>query len=300
MTRQTFKQNTIALVYDFDGTLSPQPMQEYTVLPELGENPSDFWEECTKEAKKHKADGMLTYMRLLIEKMEANHTHLDKKALRELAKGIEYFPGVETWFKRINEHVKQQSNGKVKVKHYIISAGLKEILDGIKIRKYFEEMYASEYFFDHHDAAKFPTIVINDTSKTQYLFRINKGITDINKSINDYMPENDRPIPFSNMIYIGDGLTDVPCMTVTKNNGGFSIAVHKANSQKSVSVCRSLADGNRIDYYAPANYEKGKKLETRVKLILDLMIAKIMFEKEKFSFQRESNAGQKEANTGNV
>lgn len=195
MTRQTFKQNTIALVYDFDGTLSPQPMQEYTVLPELGEDSSQFWKECTKEAKKHKADGMLTYMRLLIEKMESHHTHLDKKALRNLAKDIKYFPGVETWFDRINEHVREKSNGKVKVQHYIISAGLKEILDGIKIRKHFEKMFASEYYFDHHNAAKFPTIVINDTSKTQYLFRINKGITDINKSINDYMPEKERPIP---------------------------------------------------------------------------------------------------------
>jgi 2-hydroxy-3-keto-5-methylthiopentenyl-1-phosphate phosphatase len=290
MARQTFKQNTIALVYDFDGTLSPQPMQEYTVLPELGENSGDFWKECTEEAKKHKADSMLTYMRLLIEKMESNHTHLDKKALRGLARSIKYFPGVETWFDRINDHVKLASHGKVKVKHYIISAGLKEILDGIKIRKHFEEMFASEYYFDHHSVAKFPTIVINDTSKTQYLFRINKGILDVSHSINDYMPENERPIPFSNMIYIGDGLTDVPCMTVTKNNGGYSVAVYKPSSPKSVSVCRNLAQGNRIDYFAPANYEKGQKLEKRVKLILDMIIAKIMFEKEKFSFQREANS----------
>lgn len=287
MTRQIFKQNTIALVYDFDGTLSPQPMQEYTVLPELGEDSSQFWEECTKEAKRHKADGMLTYMRLLIEKIETHHKHLDKKYLRNLAKDIKFFPGVETWFGRINEHVREKSDGKVKVQHYIISAGLKEILDGIKIRKYFKEMFASEYYFDHHDAAKFPTIVINDTSKTQYLFRINKGITDINKSINGYMPENERPIPFSNMIYIGDGLTDVPCMTVTKNNGGHAVAVHKPNSSNSVTVCRELAHGNRIDYFAPATYEKGKKLEKRVKLLLDVIVSNILFEKEKFSFQRE-------------
>lgn len=129
MTRQIFKQNTIALVYDFDGTLSPQPMQEYTVLPELGEDSSQFWEECTKEAKRHKADGMLTYMRLLIEKIETHHKHLDKKYLRNLAKDIKFFPGVETWFGRINEHVREKSDGKAKVQHYIISAGLKEILD---------------------------------------------------------------------------------------------------------------------------------------------------------------------------
>ena len=285
--RQTFKQNIIALVYDFDGTLSPQPMQEYTVLPELGINANDFWLECKKEAKKYNADGMLTYMRLLIEKIELKHSHLDRKGLRNLAKDIIYFPGVETWFDRINNHVREKSGGKIKVRHYIISAGLKEILEGIKIRQHFEKMYASEYYFDHHDAARFPTVVINDTSKTQYIFRINKGIEDINQSINEYMPESDRPIPFSNMIYIGDGLTDVPCMTVTKNNGGYALAVHKPNSPESASTCRELAKANRIDYFAPANYKKGKRLEKRVKLILDLIIAKIRFQKEQFAFRRD-------------
>lgn len=288
--KHPFRQNTIALVYDFDGTLSPQPMQEYTVLPQLGEDPKKFWAECTNEARKLNADGMLTYMRLLIEKMDSNQAHLDKKSLKNLAKEIEYFPGVETWFDRISDHVKQQSGEKIKIKHYIISAGLKEILSGITIRKHFSNIFASEYFFDHHGAARFPTIVINDTSKTQYLFRINKGIEDVNESINDYLPESERPIPFSNMIYIGDGLTDVPCMTVTKNNGGFSVAVHKPGNKKSLSVCRTLAKGNRIDYFAPANYEKDSALEKRVKLILDVIVAKIMLEKEKFSFQRKLNS----------
>jgi len=285
--RKTFKQNTIALVYDFDGTLCPQPMQEYTVLPELGLTPSAFWEECQCEARKHKADAMLTYMRLLIEKIEARHTHLNKKKLRELAKGIRYFPGVETWFERINRHVKTVSAGRVKVKHYIISAGLKEILEGVAIRRHFAQMYASEYYFDHHDAARFPTVVINDTSKTQYIFRINKGIEDMTHSINEYMPEGERPIPFENMLYIGDGLTDVPCMTVTKNNGGFAVAVHKPRNPESLEVCRKLARANRIDYYAPADYRPGKTLERRVKLILDVIIARIMFHKEQFSFRRD-------------
>jgi 2-hydroxy-3-keto-5-methylthiopentenyl-1-phosphate phosphatase len=284
--RKKFKQNTIAMVYDFDGTLSPQPMQEYTVLPELDVSPQAFWDECQREAKKYSADAMLTYMRLLTEKIEAKQTHLNKKKLRDLAKGIRYFPGVETWFDRINRHVRATSAGKIKIKHYIISAGLKEILEGIKIRQYFERMYASEYYFDHHDAARFPTVVINDTSKTQYIFRINKGIEDINQSINDYMPECERPIPFENMLYIGDGLTDVPCMTVTKNNGGFALAVHKPRNPQSLAVCRKLARAKRIDYYAPADYREGKILEKRVKLILDVIMARIMFHKEQFAFQR--------------
>lgn len=287
--RKLFRQNIIALVYDFDGTLSPQPMQEYTVLPELGEDPAEFWEECEKEAQAHNADSMLTYMRLLIEKMDANQKHLNKKALRELAKDIKYFPGVESWFGRVNEHIRKKSAGKVEVHHYIISAGLKEILDGIKIRRHFNDMFASEYYFDSDDIAKFPTIVINDTSKVQYLFRINKGIVDINQSINEYMPEDDRAIPFSNMIYIGDGLTDVPCMTVTKNNGGHAVAVHKPGNTKSLSVCRKLAQGNRIDYFAPADYSQGTILEKRVLLLLDSIVSNIMVEKEKFAFRNEMN-----------
>jgi hypothetical protein len=264
-------------------------MQEYTVLPELNLSPRAFWDECQQEARKYKADAMLTYMRLLIEKIEAQHTHLNKKKLRNLARSIRYFPGVESWFDRINQHVHSVSAGKIKVKHYIISAGLKEILEGITIRKYFEKMYASEYYFDHHDAARFPTVVINDTSKTQYIFRINKGIEDITRSINDYMPEGERPIPFENMLYIGDGLTDVPCMTVTKNYGGFALAVYKPRNPDSLAVCRKLARADRIDYYAPADYRAGKTLERRVKLILNLIIARIMFHKEQFSFRREMN-----------
>ena len=264
-------------------------MQEYTVLPELDLSPRAFWEECQQEAQKYKADAMLTYMRLLIEKIEAHHTHLDKKKLRHLAMSIRYFPGVESWFDRINQHVHGVSAGKVKVRHYIISAGLKEILEGITIRKHFEKMYASEYYFDHHDAARFPTVVINDTSKTQYIFRINKGVEDITRSINEYMPEGERPIPFENMLYIGDGLTDVPCMTVTKNYGGFALAVYKPRNPESLEVCRKLARADRIDYYAPADYRPGKTLERRVKLILNLITARIMFHKEQFSFRREMN-----------
>ena len=281
-----FKQHTIAMVYDFDGTLSPQPMQEYTVLPELDLSPRAFWDECQREARRHKADPMLTYMRLLIEKIETKHPHLSKKRLRELARDIRYFPGVETWFERINRHVNAVSGGNVKIRHYIISAGLKEILQGVTIRRHFTQMYASEYYFDHHEAARFPTVVINDTSKTQYIFRINKGIEDINDSINEYMPESERPIPFGNMLYIGDGMTDVPCMTVTKANGGFAVAVHKPRHSQSLAVCRELARANRIDYYAPADYRAGKTLERRVKLILDLIVARIRFHREQFAFRR--------------
>jgi 2-hydroxy-3-keto-5-methylthiopentenyl-1-phosphate phosphatase len=285
--QRKFKQNTLAIVYDFDGTLTPKPMQEYTVFTELNVSAKKFWDEVRQEAKRLEACQILTYMRILLEKMEINRAHLTRKKLRNLAKDIEYFPGVETWFNRINEYVKQQSSGSVKIRHYIISAGLKEILNGIKIKRFFHRIYASEYFFDHHEVAKFPTTVINDTIKTQYLFRINKGRENMSESINEYMPEQNRPIPFSNILYIGDGLTDVPCMTVTKNNGGHSIAVYQPSSTKSLSICKELAKAKRIDYYASGDYSEGKKLERRVKVVLNLIISKIALEREKHIFQNE-------------
>jgi 2-hydroxy-3-keto-5-methylthiopentenyl-1-phosphate phosphatase len=282
-----FTRNTLAMVYDFDGTLTPQPMQEYTVLPELGITGEEFWSEVNREVVRTGGDSILTYMRLLVEKIDENKKHLSRDALRKLASNIVYYPGVETWFDRINDYVKTQSAGRVQVRHYIVSAGLSEILEGISIKPHFERIYASQYYFNHHEAACFPTIVINDTSKTQYLFRINKGREESGESINEFMPEDERPIPFEHMLYIGDGLTDVPCMTVVKNYGGFAVAVHNPTSESAVAVCRELVDANRIDFFAPADFKRQRKLEKRVHSILDIIIAKILFEREKFTFKQE-------------
>lgn len=283
-----FTRNILAMVYDFDGTLTPQPMQEYTVLPQLGISGEEFWSEVNAEVERTGGDSILTYMRLLVEKIDLNKKHLSRDALRDLATRIEYFPGVASWFDRINRYVKDKSGGHVRVRHYIISAGLSEILEGVSIKSNFERIYASQYFFNHHEVACFPTIVINDTTKTQYLFKINKGREGSGESINEYMPESERPIPFGNMLYIGDGLTDVPCMTVIKKYGGFAVAVHNPNNQSSVAVCRELVTANRIDYYAPADYSSRSKLEKRVRTILDIIVARILFEREKFSFQQEN------------
>lgn len=281
--------STLAIVYDFDGTLTPQPMQEYTVLPQLGISGAEFWAEVNQEVQRTGGDSILTYMRLLVEKIEANKAHLSREALRQLATGIKYFPGVEGWFDRINAYVEQQSGGTVQTRHYIISAGLGEILEGVSIKDHFTRIYASQYYFDHHEAARFPTIVINDTGKTQYLFRINKGREQALETINEYMPESERPVPFQHMLYIGDGLTDVPCMTVVKNYGGFALAVHKPKNADSIAVCRELADANRIDFYAPADYRPRRILERRVHKVLDLIVARISFELERHRFLQEAN-----------
>ena len=284
--------NTLAIVYDFDGTLTPQPMQEYTVLPELGISGDAFWAEVDAEVKRTGGDSILTYMRLLVEKIEANKAHLSRQALQELAAEIKYYPGVDSWFNRINTYVDRKSGGQTQVRHYIVSAGLSEILEGISIKDHFTRIYASQYYFDHHEAARFPTVVINDTAKTQYLFRINKGREEAFETINEYMPELERPIPFQHMLYVGDGLTDVPSMTVVKKYGGFAVAVHKTRNAASIAVCKNLVDANRIDFYAPADYRASRKLEKRVHKILELIIARISFEREHRAFLKEMGKDQ--------
>lgn len=286
--RRHYVQNTIAIVYDFDGTLSPQPMQEYTVLPELGIPAREFWKEVSKQARETESEGMLVYMRLLIEKAEEKKIHLGKKELSALAKEIQYFQGVETWFSRINNYIKEIGGGKSKVEHYIISAGMKEILEGSSIEKMFKNIFASEYHFNHHGVAVFPKQLITDTTKTQFLFRINKGKQKLTENINQHMPEHQRPIPFSNIIYIGDGQTDVPSMTVTKQSGGHSIAVYKPKSAKGSTVCKELLKANRVHFIAPADYTAGGVMEKRMKLLLRSVVANIDYERELYACRREN------------
>jgi 2-hydroxy-3-keto-5-methylthiopentenyl-1-phosphate phosphatase len=281
--QRKFFQNTIAIVYDFDGTLSPQPMQEYTVLPKIGIDSKTFWNGVNEEAHKTGSDSMLVYMRLMLREANKREVSIKREDFAKLAKSIEYFPGVETWFTRMNAYVKKRSGAKVKVQHYIISAGQKEILDGVSIRKHFKQIYASEYHFDHNGVADFPKVLINDTTKTQFLFRVNKGREVLNESINEHMPENQRPIPFTNMIYIGDGMSDVPSMALTKKNGGHTIAVHDPQKKSGRDQCISLMKAKRVDLIAPADYRKGSKLATQVELLLDAVIANIAYDKEKFT-----------------
>lgn len=284
--QKRFFQNTIAMVYDFDGTLSPQPMQEYTVLPKIRVKPKEFWKEVSKESKETVSESMLVYMRLLLQKANEAQIHIGRKDLTEMGKAIEYFHGVGQWFTRINKFVKKEGKGRIKIKHYIVSAGLKEILEGTSIMKQFAKIYASEYHFDHDDRAIFPKLLITDTAKTQYLFRINKGKEDLGESINDHMPESLRPIPFSNMIYIGDGVTDVPSMAVTKSSGGNTIAVYKKNSSKGKNVCKKLLEVGRVHFIAQADYGPGSDLDKRVKILLRSVISSIEYRRELFDCRR--------------
>lgn len=282
MKSKQFKHNIIAIVYDFDGTLTPFPMQNYTVLPQIHINPDKFWQKVGRINKKTKGDKITTYMRLMLDECHQKKYALTPDNLRRLAAQIKYYPGVNSgFFKRLNHYVRKKGKGTIKLRHYIISSGLKKVLEATDISKNFHNIFASEYHYDHYKKPVFLKRVINGTQKTQYLFRINKGIEDLTKGINNYMPENERPIPFQNILYIGDGMTDVPSMTVTKKNNGYAIAVHDGSSQ-GLATCAELLDAGRVDFIAKADYEENSDLVKAIKLILDHIVSGIQYAGEAF------------------
>ncbi len=270
------KQNTIAIIYDFDGTLTPKTMQEYTLLPRLGIKSKSFWDNIIKETRATGAETMMVYMRHLLDYSSKKNIKISKNEFYKMAKNIEYYNGVDSWFTRINKYVKKISDNDVSIHHYIISAGHMEILDGISIKKHIKKIFASEYYFDSSNLAVFPKIVVTDTTKTQYIFRINKGRENLSESINEHMPENKRPIPFDNMIYIGDGLTDVPSMALLKKEGGHSIAVYQKNPHQ-IKISKGLLKARRVDFIAPADYDDGSELCQKMLLLINYVTAKIKY-----------------------
>ena len=254
----------IAFMYDFDKTLCTKDMQEYTFIPNVGMTATEFWSESGKLSKEKKMDGILAYMYLMIDKARSTHIKIQREEFVKLGADLEFYPGVETWFERINRIGEELG---VKVEHYIISSGLREIIEGSSIYKYFREVFACEFLYDENNVACWPKNAVNYTTKTQFLFRINKGILDISKDeeLNKYTPEDDRPVPFRNMIYIGDGLTDVPCMKLVKVNGGYSIAVYTKGKRNKVE---SLLEHGRVDFISPADYSEGGELDNTVRDIL--------------------------------
>jgi len=281
---KAFKHNVIAVVYDFDGTLTPQPMQEYTVLPEIGiRNGKKFWEQVNEESARTNGEAIVAYMRLMLEKSKSKHFPVTAQKLKELAKKINYFPGVRTYFERINNYVKKRFDKDIELRHYVISSGLKEIISGTSIAKYFYKIFASEYYYDEYGAATFPNVIVNDTLKTQFIFRINKGKENLSENINLHMPMHLRPIPFQNIIYIGDGLTDVPCMTVIRKNGGYAIAVYRYNDSPGKKICKELLKAERVDFIAKADYKSGTELDRLIKLLLGNIVEGIRYGRESFN-----------------
>lgn len=257
------KKPIVAILYDFDKTLSTTDMQNYSFIPALGMKPDDFWGATGEFSKKTEVERILSYMYMMIKLSKEKGIKLTRKFLNDCGKKIEYYPGVETWFSRINKYGQAHD---VKVEHYLLSSGTKEIVEGSKIAKYFKEIYGCEFYFDPETQVPvWPKLSVNYTQKTQYLFRISKGATDLrdDKKINE--KEKEHRIPYTNMIYLGDGMTDVPCMQVLKNNGGKSIAIY---SKKDKSSIQKLVKENRVNFAFTGNYTEGSNLDKTVKSII--------------------------------
>ena len=254
----------VALLYDFDKTLCTTDMEDYTFIPALGYTPAEFWAKANKFGYENRMDGLLAYMYTMIEECRAQNIRLDREFLVDCGREIELFPGVKDWFARVNAY--GESIG-VEVEHYVISSGLREIIEGSGIAHEFRQIYACEFFYNAEGLASWPKLDVNFTNKTQFVYRINKGVLDIaeDKKLNDSMPDDSKRVPFTNMVYIGDGLSDVPCMKMMRAYGGQAIAVYqKANRQ---GVEKLLADG-RVDFIFPADYSEGTELDKTMRNIL--------------------------------
>ena len=257
----------IAFLYDFDKTLCTTDMEDYAFIPSLGMTPREFWALANGFGHANRMDGILAYMYTMIQESEKRDLPFTRESLREMGRDIVLFPGVEGWFRRINAFGEEQG---VQVEHYVISSGLREIIEGSAISGEFKEIYASEFYYDESGAACWPKLDVNFTNKTQFVYRINKGMLDVadDKTLNDSMPDDSKRVPFTNMIYVGDGLSDVPCMKMMRAYGGQAIAVYQSGNRAGVEDL--LAKG-RVDFMFPADYREGTGLDVTVRNIIRKM-----------------------------
>ncbi len=281
---------TVGIMYDFDKTLCTTDMQNYDFMKNLAIAPEEFWKEASMQTKRYAMDKILSYMLLMIQKSKEKGYPITESYLTSLGKSVLFYRGVQTWFDRINAY--GASLG-VTVEHYIISSGLKKIIEGTPIAKYFKKIYACEYIYDEQTKeAIWPAMAINYTQKTQYIFRISKGTLDVTdeEKLNMETPDQQRAIQYRNMIYIGDGLTDIPCMQLLKDKGGKSIALYSSGNKHKVLP---LVEDGRINYVCLADYSVNSTLEKIVKLMIENMaILEKLKEKESRQIQiflKESN-----------
>ena len=257
----------VAFLYDFDKTLCTTDMQNYAFIPSLGMTPAEFWPVANGFGSANRMDGILAYMYTMIRESEKRDMPLTREKLVNMGKDIVLYPGVEDWFRRINAFGAEQG---VQVEHYIISSGLREIIEGSSISNEFKEIYASEFYYDEAGRPVWPKLAVNFTAKTQFVYRINKGVLDVSddKTLNDSMPDDSKRVPFHNMIYVGDGLSDVPCMKMMRAYGGQAIAVYQESNRMGVE---DLMSKHRVDFIFQADYREGTPLDLTVKNIIRKM-----------------------------
>lgn len=265
----------MGIAYDFDGTLAPGNMQEYNFIPDLNMDKGEFWEEANEMARANDMDEVLAYMHLMLLKANAKNIPIREETFRQYGARITFFEGLESYFERINHYATDKN---IHLEHFIISSGLREFIKGTSIAPHFKNIFASGFQYDANGIACWPALAVNYTNKTQFLFRINKGINNSydNSLINKPMPENMRVVPFSNLIYIGDGETDVPAMKMVNLYGGTTIAVYNPDAAvtpehpiSAKEICMDIIRHNRADYIAPANYVENGELDLILKKIID-------------------------------
>ncbi len=257
----------VAFLYDFDKTLCTTDMQDYAFIPSLDMTPAEFWAKANGFGRRNKIDAILAYMYTMLQESKRRCRPFTRSDLVEKGRDIVLFPGVEDWFRRIDDFGASQG---VQVEHYVISSGLREIIEGSSISAAFKEIYASEFYYDERGVPVWPKLAVNFTAKTQFVYRINKGVLDVSndRDLNDSMPDDSKRVPFTNMIYMGDGLSDVPCMKMMRAYGGQAIAVYQPDSRQGVE---DLLSKGRVDFIFPADYREGTALDTTVKHILQKM-----------------------------
>lgn len=258
----------MAIAYDFDGTLAPGNVQEYDFIPALNMVSKAFWSSVNTLAQQHEMDQILAYMHMMLEEARKAKVAVRKSDFKQFGANITLFPGVADWFKRINAYAKSKG---VRMEHFIISSGIREMVEGTPIYKEFKKVYASGFMFDHNGVACWPALAVNYTTKTQYLFRINKGSLDVhdNSVINKFVPKDQRPVPFEHMVFIGDGETDIPCMRLVKDQGGHSIAVYDGNRRGVKKHADQLVTEGRATLSTAADFRDGSAIDQCVKAIID-------------------------------
>lgn len=263
----------MAIAYDFDGTLAPGNMQEHQFLPDIGMTAGKFWSEVKSLTKEHQADEVLVYMNLMLKRAAGASVPVRREDFKARGNAIELFEGAVDWFDRITEYGRSKE---VHVDHFLISSGNAEIFAGTPIASKFAKVYASKFIFDENGVAAWPALAVNYTTKTQYLFRINKGAHDLSDSskVNKFVEKRDRPIPFDNMVFIGDGSTDIPCFRLVKEQGGLSIAVFQPHTKGARSKADQYQKDGRVHCVVPAVYTDGSELDRIVKANIDTVAAR--------------------------
>ena len=277
------KRPTVALIYDFDGTLSPGNMQEFGFIQAIGQTPDEFWSKSNAVPEGQEVNSILSYMKLMIDEAREKGISLTRDSFVSFGKDIELYEGVKEWFALINEYGRRHG---VMVEHYINSSGQTELIEGTSIAKEFKKIFACSFWYDESGVAVWPAVAVDYTGKTQFLFKIAKGIMDIsdNTKVNESQKEDDKPIPFSHMIYLGDGTTDVPCMKIVKMFGGNSIAVYSPENERQYETARKLLKQDRVNFICQADYRVGGPVYEVVTTIID----KIKAESDFHALQRKN------------